>query len=380
MLALLSFLLLFLTTALAQDVSEESPYWHDRYHAFLSMAAYDYSYLETCPLFFTEEAKQKNFPGNIEPPFTVIIQFGPTLKQGVSGYAVVVPEMNKTVVVFSGVYGWENFDANPASLAPLNVDCDECTAHAAALEAWLEIKELTADMAAVQTVESYNGHIWSLTGHGFGAMVAQVAAIDLGYRNLAHAIHTFGSPRVFNPAGAALFNKLFSGTSNTRTVANNDAIPQVIPESEDYVHVLGGFHVFGSGNATYGQNYEYCSYSASDPNCLGGNSRADHWFYYTTPGTCGNQYNATTYNPAWNEAYEQAQAASYATVSTTPISLNMTATPGPLPTSTVSETNPTAAPEKGGAGQDSSAGTLKVEGVMRWGGLAAMGVVGLALL
>ncbi|KAH8923319.1 hypothetical protein BT69DRAFT_1281542 [Atractiella rhizophila] len=239
--------------------------------------------------------------------------------------------MNKTVVVFSGVYGWENFNATPASLSSINVGCPECTAHAGALQAWLEVKEETNDMAVVQEVETYNGHIWSMTGHGFGAMVAQIGAVDLGYRNLAHAVHSFGSPRVFNPAGAALFNKLFEGSSNTRTVANDDAIPQTIPESDDYTHVLGGFHVFGSGNATFGQNYEYCSYSVTDPNCLGGDSRADHWFYYTTPGTCGDVSNATTYNPTYDESYEASQSSSYAAVSTVPISLNLT-----TPTSTSS--------------------------------------------
>lgn len=38
-----------------------------------------------------------------------------------------------------------------------------------------------------------------------------------------------------------------------RTVANEDLVPTIIPESDDYTFTLQGFHVYGT-NATYGQN------------------------------------------------------------------------------------------------------------------------------
>lgn len=55
------------------------------------------------------------------------------------------------------------------------------------------------------------GHQWSITGHGFGGMVAQVASLDLGWRGLAHWSHNHGTPRTLNQASAALFEKLYAG-------------------------------------------------------------------------------------------------------------------------------------------------------------------------
>lgn len=49
---------------------------------------------------------------------------------------------------------------------------------------------------------SSQGHQWSITGHAFGGMVAQVAALDLGWRGLSHWSHSHSSPRLFNAAAA----------------------------------------------------------------------------------------------------------------------------------------------------------------------------------
>jgi len=75
-----------------------------------------------------------------------------------------------------------------------------------------------------------------------------------------HWSHSHGSPRVFNPAAADLYNQLFQGEAGQRTVANEDAVVEYIPESANYTHVLQGFHIYGE-NATYGmsvsQNFFY---------------------------------------------------------------------------------------------------------------------------
>jgi len=112
---------------------------------------------------------------------------------------------------------------------------------------------LTNSFALAESYVTATGHQWSVTGHGFGGMLAQIAALDLGWRNKLHWSHSHGSPRVFNPAAAQLYNQLFQGEAGQRTVANEDAVVEYIPESANYTHTLQGFHIYGE-NATYGMS------------------------------------------------------------------------------------------------------------------------------
>lgn len=135
---------------------------------------------------------------------------------------------------------------------PFSLECDNCTAHAGAVTAYLEAREATNNWAIVAAAVNSSGAQWSLTGHGFGGMVAQVAALDLGWAGKSHWVHSHGSPRVMNAAAANLYNSLYAGEASQRTVANNDSVPTIIPASDDYEFTLEGFHVYGT-NETYGQ-------------------------------------------------------------------------------------------------------------------------------
>jgi len=256
--------------------------------------------------------------------------------------------MNKTVIVFSGVVGWQNFNATPVPFP--NVDCPNCLVHAAAYQTYLEAKALTADFADVKTVQGYNGHIWSITGHGFGGMVAQIAAVDLGYRGLASAVHSFGAARVFNSYSAALYNKLFEGESGSRTVANNDAVPTWIGKVDDYTFVEQGFHIFGT-NSTFGQNYYECGFNIDDPNCLGGDNEADHEFYYTPIGTCGQNYSQSQYNPSADTSLLQSQESAYSLTNTVPL-----ATAVSVPSVSVPAPSQPLVSGNGGSGSGSGSG------------------------
>lgn len=76
------------------------------------------------------------------------------------------------------------------------------------------------------------------------------------------------APRTLNPAAANLYNSLFAGEAGQRVVANNDIIPTLIPESDDYTFTLQGFHIVGNGtsNSTYG--YSVRSLPLSFSECL----------------------------------------------------------------------------------------------------------------
>lgn len=184
-------------------------------HAELPIA--DGDYRTECPKQFTAESLQHQYPGNTNIPYEVIGSWGPTPIYKSEGYMVRVPEMNKILMVFKGIYGWENFNA---TLSPfLGIGCDtRCKAHTGALEAWAEVKAETNDMAIIK--ERQGDLVWSAAGHGFGGAIMQVAALDLKSRNLAFSAHSFGSPPVFNSNTSARWDDLFEGDASQRTVAN----------------------------------------------------------------------------------------------------------------------------------------------------------------
>ncbi|KAJ8291838.1 hypothetical protein OF846_005078 [Rhodotorula toruloides] len=314
----------FTATALAQspaDVSS-SQYWHERYHGLLSMAAYSNDPTTVCAQTFDQAALTSSFPNSTEAPWTLIQQFGPTA-MGTQGFSVVIPEMDKVVIVFKGMFGWESTfndsTVNIGTLLNLGPNCTDCTAHASATAAYLEARQLTNDFELEQYYVNTTGHQFSVTGHGWGGMLAQVAAIDLGWRGLVRWSHSHGAARVFNPPAAALYNSLFGGEAGQRTVANDDPVPTYIPESANYTFTLQGFHITGNGtsNATYGYDYTVCN-DPTNQECAGtvGGNFTDHLAYYTPIGMCGKPYWGS--NDTVEASFEStASQAFYATATST---------------------------------------------------------------
>ncbi|BGP11353.1 hypothetical protein JCM10049v2_007258 [Rhodotorula toruloides] len=309
----------FTATALAQspaDVSS-SQYWR-----LLSMAAYSNDPTTVCAQTFDQAALTSSFPNSTEAPWTLIQQFGPTA-MGTQGFSVVIPEMDKVVIVFKGMFGWESTfndsTVNIGTLLNLGPNCTDCTAHASATAAYLEARQLTNDFELEQYYVNTTGHQFSVTGHGWGGMLAQVAAIDLGWRGLVRWSHSHGAARVFNPPAAALYNSLFGGEAGQRTVANDDPVPTYIPESANYTFTLQGFHITGNGtsNATYGYDYTVCN-DPTNQECAGtvGGNFTDHLAYYTPIGMCGKPYWGS--NDTVEASFEStASQAFYATATST---------------------------------------------------------------
>ncbi|GAA5969198.1 hypothetical protein JCM8115_004314 [Rhodotorula mucilaginosa] len=313
----------------AQTEVSSSQFWHERYHGLLSMAAYSDDPTTVCSQTFDDAALQQSFPGSTAPPWQLIQQFGPTAS-GAQGFSAVIPEMDKIVVVFKGMFGWESTfnmsTTNIGTLLNLGPDCANCTAHAGAVQAYLEVKETTNDFAAEKEMVNSTGHQFSVTGHGFGGMLSIIASLDQGWRGQIKWSHNHGAPRTLNPAAANLYNSLFGGEAGQRVVANNDIVPTLIPESDDYTFTLQGFHIVGNGtsNSTYGYSYDICN-TATDPNCLGGDSYEDHLGYYTPIGKCGAPFYGT--NDTIELGYlTSASSAFYATATSTYVSPSETST------------------------------------------------------
>ncbi|KAM0748080.1 alpha/beta-hydrolase [Meredithblackwellia eburnea MCA 4105] len=310
-----------------QASGADSLFFHQEYHGRLVMASYG-DYNTTCPQSFTQATLQRQYPGNTNAPFTVVGTWGPTPIYRSKGYIARVPEMNKIVMVFSDVYGWQEFNQ---SLVPFNgVGCDgTCMVHKGALEAWREVQNATNNMAAVQA--NRGNLIFSSVGHGFGGMIVQVGALELRQTGGLWSCYTMGSPPVFNEATATRYASLFTWggdvTASQRIVSYDDSIPRAINVSAGgYSQVLTGVHLYGS-NPQYGPDYEDCENDANAENCLGGETEADHYWYYTDYGSCGEAGFGGTPTPSKNQAALAAVQAAYnatATLTTSTISSTLT--------------------------------------------------------
>ena len=78
------------------------------------------------------------------------------------------------------------------TLLNLGPDCANCTAHAGAVQAYLEVKETTNDFAVEKEMVNSTGHQFSVTGHGFGGMLSIIASLDQGWRGQIKWSHNHG--------------------------------------------------------------------------------------------------------------------------------------------------------------------------------------------
>lgn len=78
------------------------------------------------------------------------------------------------------------------TLLNLGQECANCTAHAGATQAYLEVLETTNDFAVEKEWVNLTGHQFSVTGHGFGGMLSLLASIDQGWRGQIKWSHNHG--------------------------------------------------------------------------------------------------------------------------------------------------------------------------------------------
>lgn len=108
-----------------------------------------------------------------------------------------------------------------AILVPYNstgIDCPDCKAHAAVLNAWNSIEPASTTVLN-EAMAQYPNYKFVIVGHSLGAAIAQLAFngfVSQGYA--VRAAYTYGQFRVGNPAFADFVDKL-SGSSND-TIGN----------------------------------------------------------------------------------------------------------------------------------------------------------------
>jgi len=275
---------------------EDVVLWHNRYHAVLAMAAYADNVDEICPLEeFTVAKLLQNFPqrtsGPLSVPWEILDRWGPT-EHGSKGFTVMIPEMDKVVIVFTGNYWMEkNLPTETASLDVLGLaeECPGCRVNSFALQGYLEAKAATNNFEKGMQRWRDTGLWWSTTGHGLGGMHSLISALDMGgSRNVSKFIHAYGNPRTMNPAAAQYYNHIYGGDMTEQAYGNGDIFANQIPASDEYAHVNTAFWYHGWDD-TYKMHHEVCYEAPEDPRCKpqGELNEEDHYFLFTNVGNCG---------------------------------------------------------------------------------------------
>ncbi|KAL8290625.1 hypothetical protein RQP46_002883 [Phenoliferia psychrophenolica] len=388
-------------------------YWHNRYHSLLSMAG---AYNETCTnQTFTQESELRNFPDSTRPPWQVINTFGPT-PSGCEGFTVIVPEMNKALIVFKGNYeleqnistevvGWDYFGMG-------NDTCYGCTVNKFAAQGYMECKNETNDWKDI--IDAYSGQklVFSITGHGLGGMHSLIASADLNNQKIAYYSHTQSVPRTFNQAGARHYNYNFNGEAGERAIAGNDIFTESIPAGPNYAHAGTPFYYYGLNTTTLGMYMEVCwsgtfdSDVVDDPACepraqVGSTSEQDKYFYFTPVGQCGKPYvmnttdidswiSATVQQDAIDEASSSAaSSASVAASSSSVVAASLSSVSAASASSVAATAKPVstdtgAAQATGGTGSSSSSRSstsgATVARVAEWVAVGACLLFGAAVL
>ena len=156
--------------------------------------------------------------------------------------------MNKALIIFQGDYELEQHlptDVVSWDVLGMNATCPGCTVNRFAAQGYLECKAATNNWQAIINAYAGQGLVFSITGHGLGGMHSAIASADLNSQNIAYYSHTYGSPRVFNAAGALWYNNRFNGEAGERGVAQNDQTVNIIPEGPNYHHTGTAFYYWG---------------------------------------------------------------------------------------------------------------------------------------
>ncbi|MBW0537133.1 hypothetical protein O181_076848 [Austropuccinia psidii MF-1] len=247
---------------------------HIRFHCYLSMAAYG-DYKNLCPSTFAVQGNE----------FEILQEFETNLGQ--KGFVARVPLMQKVVIVFKGYDSYTPLSWDPVQIdigRPLAGCGQNCTAGRGVLDLYNSARLATDNWSLAKSAVNATGLKFSVTGHGIGGSVAQLAALDLGSGGWVHYAHSQAAPRSMSPAAAQILGKMFQGESGQHVIANNDFFPHIIPRSESFTRVSTAVWIFG--NQT--EWMRSCNYYPENKACLGnGTSIPDNYYYFTPMGQCG---------------------------------------------------------------------------------------------
>ncbi|GET91079.1 triacylglycerol lipase-like protein [Leishmania tarentolae] len=230
---------------------------------------------------------------NANPSFKVTSVVKSNDGHGLLAYVGVDERSEQVVVALSGsVTQQEKLMRRPVEPALYNIKSGcglECQVHSSVQHTYVALRR-SVRAAVLRDLKMNPGYNILMTGHSFGAAVAQLAALDVQ----AHvnrmffvsrpivSLYTFGMPRVGNRAFAVWAAGILSRGSHFRITSRHDPVPRLLStSSEDFQHVP---HEVYCADAD-GTNCRVCedSVGSDDPTCIANTSETDirdHFLYF----------------------------------------------------------------------------------------------------
>ena len=204
-------------------------------------------------------------------------------KTDLQGYIGILPNIEKIFVVFRGsssTRNWiEDFEIKKTDYTTYPY-CD-CKVHDGFYKSTMQVKNRT-----IETVKMlYNRYHYDIivTGHSYGAAVAQLMSLELLLHNLENEVYNFGQPRIGDANFANFVNK--QQPKLWRVTHDKDMVPH-IPPTEGFGFVHSCTEVFENANGLIKTCIE-----CEDPTCsaqynLADTNTEDHSIYLGHPMNC----------------------------------------------------------------------------------------------
>lgn len=156
-------------------------------------------------------------------------------KTDLQGYIGILPSIEKIFVVFRGsssTRNWiEDFEITKTKYTSYPY-CD-CNVHEGFYESTLNVRNRTIE--TVKTLYYRYNYDIIVTGHSYGAAVAQLMSLELLLYGLNNEVYNFGQPRIGDEKFANLVNKVQPNL--WRFTHNKDVVPHLPPmEGFDFMH------------------------------------------------------------------------------------------------------------------------------------------------
>ncbi len=201
------------------------------------------------------------------------------------GFVGYQPSVQAIWVSFRGTEDLSNWLTDLDVIRTTYPLCSGCSAHEGFYSA--EQAALPSISSAVQALyNQYPGYSIVVTGHSLGGALATLCALDLSTSYAANQIYlyNYGSPRIFNQAGADWASSNAGINIGARRTHYQDIVPHVPPEFLGFHHISG--EIYENGPSSNWPNFpggtlQDCS-GEEDPNCadqFDGTSVADHLLY-----------------------------------------------------------------------------------------------------
>jgi predicted lipase len=158
-------------------------------------------------------------------------------KTDLQGYIGVLPSSKTLYIVFRGSSSIRNWieDAEFKKIAYNTFPSCECSVHDGFYKSALAV--IDQIVPSVKSLHQEYNYDIIVTGHSYGAAVAQLIAMELLERNINSVVYNFGQPRIGDVAYSKFVNARLKEL--WRVVHNYDIVPHIPP-----IKVFDFYHSF----------------------------------------------------------------------------------------------------------------------------------------